>query len=930
MGKTNVPLLAFNRGLISPKALARVDLDRTAMSAAVMTNWLPKTQGAMNIRPGTKFVGNSLDDTGAHYIEFVAGTDDVALVECTTNKMRIWVAGTGGDAHSLSLLERPAITTSLSLTDTGWVDASTGGDTGKASINSGTLTLNAKAKGSLAVARRRVIVTGGNVNTEHSLAVTVASGPVTCRVGTDTGFDNLVSETMLGVGRHNLAFTPSGNFHITLQTNKLINQTITTLAMGDTGTVVLTTPWGATNISDIRTDQSADVVFADCAGVRPQKIERRDALGRSWSVVDYAPSNGPFNAFSSSIAKLEVSDTFGNTTMNSDIPFFQSGHVGGLISIFHNGQSALTPLGALGAQTDAFEVTGFTDTGTAGANRERRIVFAVTGTYTGTITIQKSFDGPDTGFHDTDFSGSGSFTITEDDPDDNSAIWYRAKMTAYTSGVAIIKTTYKGGGKTGVARITGYTNNTTVSAEVLSTFSDTGPSDDWQEGNWSTLKGFPSAVALHGGRLGHAGQANIFLSVSDDFNNFDIETVGDAGPIIRTLGSGPVDNIFYLLSLARLAIGTTGAELALRSSSLDEVLTPTNNSARAFSTQGSANVRALPLNAKGIFVQRSGQRLFELGPASASVALDTYDSQELTLLVPDLLVSGIKSIAIQRQPDTRIHCVLGDGSVAILTYEPQEEVLAWSKWTSDSGIVERVAILPGTAEDAVYYHVRRDINSSTNRFLEKWAKETESQGDTGLSYLSDCSKSFSSGGAAVTTITGMTHLIGSSVVVWGSDTGQVDGKDFSPDENGVQKTYIVDGSGEIALDTGGFNTSTTHAVVGIPYTADWKSTKLAYAAETGTALSQMKRTDKIAFVMFQTHNAGLFFGSDTGNLDPLPRISDAGAEVDRDKIFSEFDQAAMPFPGLWDADSRIHLRGKSPRPVTVMAAVPTITTKEKL
>ena len=57
---------------------------------------------------------------------------------------------------------------------------------------------------------------------------------------------------------------------------------------------------------------------------------------------------------------------------------------------------------------------------------------------------------------------------------------------------------------------------------------------------------------------------------------------------------------------------------------------------------------------------------------------------------------------------------------------------------------------------------------------------------------------------------------------------------------------------------------------------------------------------------------------------------DEGAEIDADGILSAFDQASMPFPGLWDSDSRICLRAKAPRPVTVMAAVPTIQTNDKI
>jgi hypothetical protein len=233
-------------------------------------------------------------------------------------------------------------------------------------------------------------------------------------------------------------------------------------------------------------------------------------------------------------------------------------------------------------------------------------------------------------------------------------------------------------------------------------------------------------------------------------------------------------------------------------------------------------------------------------------------------------------------------------------------------------------VLPGTNEDKVYYHVNRTINGATKRYLERWALESESVGDTGLSWLADCAKSVSDTGR-VSTLTGFSHLEGESVVVWADDTGQPNaGRDLSPDVAGVQTTYTVTG-GSIALTDSGH-----HLVAGLPYTADWKSTKLAYAAQAGTALSQMKKTDKIGFVLYQTHRNGLFFGNDTGHLDALPRVLDNGALVDNDKIFESLDAAAMPFPGLWNTDSRIHLRAKSPRPAMVLAAVPTVATNEKI
>jgi hypothetical protein len=1101
--------LSFNRGLISPKALARVDVERTRLSAESYENWMPATQGSMSIRPGTKFFGSSLNDTGAEFLEFVASTDDVALPELTHQKMRIWL---GADAHALALLSRPKVDTTVSVSDTGWANASTGGafataavdqipqmtsattngvtvsassentvgaagggetdpdatisgaaayqaaddnvgtnwqdtgaggsrlpswwkvnfgagntkairsysvragsiaghlnnaptawtlqyndvdtgagwttvdsrsaqtawalsekrsftrpdaDTGtieafrywrlnftavdgdtelivaeiemftadvaqQVKRSNGIMTLNASSIGALAKATKRVIVS--DTGTEHSLALAVSRGPVILRVGSTAGDDDYISEAALGTGYHNLAFTPTGNFHITLQTDAIIDRIVQSIAIGDSGTVEITAPWDRNDLDNVRYDQSADVVYVDCDGVRPSKIERR-GTGRSWSVVDYAPDNGPFLSSASSSATLYVNQRFGNTTLRSTVPFFRAGHVGALLRIFTNGQTGVWRLGAFLAATEVVKVTGLSDTGTPNTTNERRIVVSGSGVWAGNIEIQKSFDGPDLGFRPAlGFTDTGTFTETIDDKDSNIAVWYRAVLTGYSSGVAVVTITYLGGGVTGVARITGYNSNTSVDIEVLSRFSDTGTSaatNNWQQGYWSDARGFPTAIALHGGRLAHAQGGSLFLSVSDDYENFDDTAEGDAGPIIRTLGSGPVDAIRFLISKLRLIIGTAGAELALTSSSLDEPVTPDNSAARTFSTQGSGNLRALPLDDKALHVQRSNKRVHLIGPTQS--AFGDYESSDLTLLVPDLLAAGIVSVAVQRQPDTRLHVVLGDGTVAILTYEPKEEVVCWTTWVSDTGTnpaVERAMVLPGEDEDAVYYHVRRTINGATKRYLEKWATQSECVGDSGLTWLMDCAASYTDTGRTTLLNAVAPHLIGESVVAWGSlDTGSTPHVDLSPDVSGVQTRYTVDTGGDVQLT--GLTDGVHHAVAGLPFRQPtWKSAKLAYGAEMGTALAQQKRTPQLALALYQTHNNGVFYGDDTGTVDPLPRVIE-GATIDPDQILGALDMTAVAIPNQWGPDSRIVLRGKSPRPATILAMVPTVVTSER-
>lgn len=905
VSRANVDLLAFNRGLVSPKALARTDVERTRLSAATMTNWLPKTQGAMTIVPGLKYLGSSKSDQEAAWIEFVASSNaaDKALLELTNGLMRVWLGDT--------LLTRVSVTTSISngtfASATGWTDGSSGG--GACSFGVTGLVLNAANIGGLAKCTRQITVAGGDQNKEHALSIVVTRGPFTFRVGSTAGGDEYVTETTLGTGRHSLAFTPTGDFHLTFQSDLPIDRIIASIAVASSGVMELVAPWVTADLENVRYDQSADVVYVS-GGFKTQKIERR-GTGRSWSVVDFAPQNGPFLIGRSAKVRIKPSATFGNITLTSDSAFFVSDHVGALFRGFHNGQSQVCRLGREDTVTPAIKVTGV---GSGSATAERRVKIVTTGTWTATITVQRSYDGKDIGFHDTATTITTNATTNIDDTDDNLDVWYRLRINtgAFTSGVAIATITYNNGGVTGTCRVTAYSSSTSVSAEVLSRFSLADWTDDWNEGQWSNASNWPSAVQLYEGRLWLAGGSQIIGSVSDDYENFDDETEGDSAPINRSLGKGPVDVVTGLAGARRLISLTPSSVIALQSTSFDEPLTPTNSSAKTISTQGAKNVRPVLLDTKAIFAHRSGQRLYIL---AYDYNVGDYAPSDASKYAPDILEPGIVSIAVQRFPDTRVHCVLEDGTVALLTYDDVEDVLAWHMRETD-GFVEKAMVLPGDDEDQVYYHIRRTIDGSTKRYLERWAEESECVGET-LCWLGDCMVSFTNGPASAT-ITGLSHLEGEDVIVW------ADGRDFSPDDSsGVQRTYTVN-DGEITLDE-----AVTTGVVGLPYDGDYQTTKLAYAAALGTALTQKKRVDHIGFILWKTHVNGIRFGSDANNLDPLPRMIDEGAQVDEDYIFATLDTDSFPFPGKIDTDSRIWLRARAPRPCTVLAAVPSIETSDK-
>jgi hypothetical protein len=277
----------------------------------------------------------------------------------------------------------------------------------------------------------------------------------------------------------------------------------------------------------------------------------------------------------------------------------------------------------------------------------------------------------------------------------------------------------------------------------------------------------------------------------------------------------------------------------------------------------------------------------------------------LTSMVPEIGESGYTVLAVQRQPDTRIHAVRADGKVAIGVWDPVENVRAWVLYETDGEVVD-VVVLPGDIEDTVYYVVDRDLSGTTTRYLEKWAKESQCRGGE-LNRQADSFIVYS--GSPTTTISGLDHLEGKAVVVWGN------GVDLSPDVSGVQTTYTVT-SGSITLST-----AVSDAIIGLPYTGEWKGVKLSRVAEE-LGLASKKRLVGAKLLLSNTHYKGVKFGPNltAASMDDLPDI-DEGVQVEADTIHQDYDQPMNAFPGGWESDPRLCLRAQAPRPCTVLGVV---------
>ena len=887
-------IVAFNRGIISRYALARVDTKRAAFSAQIQDNWLPTTMGSMSLRPGTEYLGSTASNAAARFIGFIKATDDKALIEFTTGAMRVWVDD--------ELVTRPSVTTAVSngtfdSNITGWTDNDQSGAT-SVWVTGGYMGLTGNGSNA-AIRDQTVTVAGANINIEHALRIVVQRGPVILRVGTSTSDDSYIAETTLGTGTHSLTFTPTGDFNVRFMSRLERQVLIDSCTVESAGVMSLTSPYLAADLDLIRggpDSQSGDVIFVACEGYQQRRIERRSAT--SWSIVLYQPEDGPFLAEADNGVTLTPSAIVGNITVTASAPTFRTTHVGALFNLTSNGQQVTQTATAQNTFTNAIRVVG------VDAGRVFSISVSGLSATGSTVTLQRSFDS-DAGPWTDVVNYTTDQSITYDDTLDNQIAWYRigVKTGNYAAGTIVMTLTYTAGSITGIVRITARTSSTVVDAEVLRDLGGTAATDFWAEGRWSDYRGWPTAVGFYEGRLAWAGKDFFGASVSDAFGSFDAEDDTDAGPITRTIGPGPVDVINWISPMQRLALGGQGAEHIVRSNSLDEPITPSNCNIKQSSDEGSAAVQAVRVGMRTIYAQRGGSRVDELAIAQDG----EYASEDMTVLCPEIGQPRIVRMAVATQPDKRIFCVRSDGVVATLVYDKAEKVLCWVTITSDgaSGAIEDVVVLPqdvGDTDDHVYFVVRRTINGATVRYLERLAQDGDCIGGT-TNLQADSFVTFTNSPPSAT-VTGLTHLIGATVVAW------YDGV-CPADADGDPQTFTVNGSGEITLPE-----EATTGVVGLAYEAQWQSAKL------GQSLTEFKKIDHIGLVLVNTHARGLKMGRDfsDASMMSLPLLYN-GAPVDPDYIHTEYDQQADPFMGHYDTDARACLLAQAPRPVTVSAAI---------
>lgn len=679
----------------------------------------------------------------------------------------------------------------------------------------------------------------------------------------------------------------------------------------------IATPYLTADLFDLQFEHSADVTYITHPDYEPRKLQRT-ASTPTFTLTALSFEDGPFlNMNEDNTDTITVSEiAAGGIATGASVTLTAVGctpFVTGTTAGHSPSGSAATSKSTTGALFKIVHSLGKAD-GTSNVNKsftsatssDSLLVykgihwyFVTNGTWTGQITLQRSYDNSVWEIVHTVSSQNNDNNKT-DMIEKNGDAYYKMVSTkgAYAawSGTADCQFFVSDLSHTGIVKITAVASTTSATATVLATISSTDATHRWAEGAWSNYRGWPISVAISPEeRLTFAGSTsyplNVWGSVSGDYTSMKEGTLDDDAIIFSLVGAGQQNQVRWILSKNALIIGTYGGEHVLGGANEDEALTPTNVHAEMQSSYGSSSVAGLMINNAIVFLQRGGRKLREMIYAYTEQA---YVSDDLTTFSNHITESGITNMAYQRSPDPILWCIRTDGQIAIMGYEKKQDFDSWARFVTytSNGTVESdfesACIIPTSGEeDQIWVSVERKIGASTYRYIEYFSTRAfTAQNDA---YFVDCGITYD--GVSTTTITGLGHLEGETVQVQG---------------NGANLgTYTVSG-GAITLTS-----AVTSAKIGLYYPTSVKPTKLDIG---GLGISTTKKISKAIISFYRT--LGGRCGSDSSNMETITFRTGADHLGSPPSLFTGIKE--ISFPGGYEREGNIIIEQKEPLPMTVL------------
>lgn len=714
--------------------------------------------------------------------------------------------------------------------------------------------------------------------------------------------------------------------------------------------VEVSTPWTEDELFQIKYVQSADVLTLLHPDHKPRELRRTSDT--SWTLATFKNELGPFQDQNTNESiTITASAVTGSVTLTASSGIFKNEHVGTLIRL---------------RQVDMGDINAWQNRAQVKVGDLRYVdervyeAVALAGTTSDTLT------GDITPAHTEGAQWDGP----------------RVPVQGITENLGV-KWQYLNSGE-GVVEITGITNSTTVTGTVRQRLPSTivsGNTYRWSLAAWDSVRGYPQTATYHQQRLVLAGSKSdpqtFWMSETGIFNGFKTNFPIEADDAITfTLASRQINEIRHLTPLGELLALTSGAEWVIEAG--QEGLTPDGISAKPQNYRGVSDVPPLLIGSSAIYVQARGAIVRDL---TYSFELDGYTGDDLTVFSNHLFRGySVVDWAYAQEPDSLVWAVRDDGALLSMTYVREQQVVAWSHHDTD-GTFESVATIAEGSEDALYAMVKRTINGSTVRYVERLASrqfeavEDYFGVDSGLTY--DGRNAYAttltlSGGTEWTTKESLTLTASASTftadqvgrryrLYGGDDFADLEVTAFTSatevtvkpvrivptDVRGVAtadwalmattltgidhlegKEVSILADGNVATPTTVVSGSVTLANpaavahVGLPYESDVETLPISSTGET--IRDNAKTVVAVGLVLHRSRGVFAARSRAGWEKDDLTELKQRDDEDWAEATNLLTGYARLTIPTGWDRDGRVFIRQADPLPLTILAIIPEV------
>lgn len=247
---------------------------------------------------------------------------------------------------------------------------------------------------------------------------------------------------------------------------------------------------------------------------------------------------------------------------------------------------------------------------------------------------------------------------------------------------------------------------------------------------------YPGTVSYYEQRQTYGGSVNnpdtAYYSRVGDRTNFSAASPAASDDAFNaTLNSLQVNEIRHFVPLNDLLIMTSGGEWRINSGS-DNAFELATIRQKPQSFYGTSHLRPYVIGTTVFFVEENRASVRTLG---YSFQLDGYSGSKMDLLANHLLKDNtIEDWCVQYSPETRFYMSRDDGILLTMTFDAEQEIIAWTTWETD-GDFERCTVLRHdltNIEDQVYFIIERTINGNVVRHMEKLAERENDYPENGV------------------------------------------------------------------------------------------------------------------------------------------------------------------------------------------------------